>query len=156
MKYEYMLHTWGGFYNKEHQVKHGYTPGYRWFDTAEERSEYVSELKEIEQKFNARHLAISTEEGTHTRMKTIAKMVFVHQGKEYPCQYDFGFAYPPHSAEYMFFDGNYSCDCNRSLFIERAGFDFLEMGCGEEIEMKDFEVEQVLDMDYVYSDGEKS
>ncbi len=152
MKYEYMLLTWGGFYSKRHQVKHGYTPGYRWFDTAEERTKYVTELKEVEKRLNALHLAISTEEGVHTRMRTVAKMVFVHQGKEYPCQYDFGFAYPADSAEYMFFDGNFSCDCNRSLFIRHAGFDFPELECGEEIEMQNFEVEQLLDMDYVCSD----
>lgn len=135
MKYEYMLHTWGGFYNEEHQIKHGYEEGYFWFDTADARERYIQELKEVEQKFNARHLAYTVEEGVHTRIKTIAKMIFVYDGKEYPYEYDFGFAYPPESAEYMFTEGNYSCDCNRSMFIGIP-----ELDCGEEIKMKNFEV----------------
>jgi hypothetical protein len=44
-------------------------------------------------------------------------------------------------AEYMFTEGNYSCDCNRSLFIGRhASADLPEMECGEEIELICLEV----------------
>ncbi len=32
-KYEYLLQTWGGFYNDEHVAIHGKEPGYLWFDT---------------------------------------------------------------------------------------------------------------------------
>ena len=49
MKYEYMLHTWGGFYNKEYRDVHGYAPGYYWFETADERKSYVETLKFIEE-----------------------------------------------------------------------------------------------------------
>jgi hypothetical protein len=145
MKYEYMLHTWGGFYNKEHQEKHGYKKGYFGFDTKEAREAYISELKEVEQRLKAFCLAISTEEGEHVRYRTIAKIVFVYQGKEYPYEYDFGFAYPAESAEYMFSEGNYACDCNRSLFLSRINDDFPELECGDEIEMKSFEVVFTLD-----------
>jgi hypothetical protein len=145
-KYEYMLHTWGGFYNKKHQVKHGYTEGYRWFDTKGDRDKYIAELREVArtmQGLGANTLAISTAEGTHTRYKTIAKMVFVYQAHEYVYEYDFGFAYPPESAEYMFTEGNYACDCNRGLFIG------CDLECGEEVKMKNFEVNLVLDTTYV-------
>lgn len=145
MKYEYMLHTWGGFYNKEHQEKHGYKEGYFWFDTKEAREAYISELKVAEEKMNVRMLAISTEEGKYVRYRTIAKMVFVYQGKEYPYKCDFGFAYPAESAEYMFTEGNYACDCNRSLFLSRINENFPELECGHEIEMKSFEVNLTLD-----------
>lgn len=48
MKYEYLLHTWGGFYNKEHQDKHGEVKGYHYFDTEQERSDYLAKLRKIE------------------------------------------------------------------------------------------------------------
>jgi hypothetical protein len=82
MKYEYMLHTWGGFYNKEHQEKHGYREGYFWFDTKEAREAYISELKEVEQRLKAFCLAMSTEEGEHVRYRTIAKMVFTYTAQQ--------------------------------------------------------------------------
>ena len=146
MKYEYMLQTWGGFYNEEYQKMHGYKPGYFWFDTTEERDAYVQELKTAEQKYSdCLFAAIATyaAEGEYTRLLTIAKMVFVYHGNEYPYEYNFGFGYSPEGAEFMFTLGNYSCDCNRSLFIGETNADFHELDCGNEIEMINFEVVQV-------------
>jgi len=41
-----------------------------------------------------------------------------------------------HMAEYQYTDGNYGCDCNRSLFIARhCDPDFPDMECGETIEL---------------------
>ena len=139
-KYEYMLHTWGGFYNDEHKKEHGQKPGYFWFNTKSERDSYLNLLLEFENKFNARMLAFDIAEGENTRVKTIAKMVFIFKGKEYPYEEDFGYAYPLGLAEYMFEHGNYSCDCNRSIFIQRNYSHFPEMQCGNKIKMKDFKV----------------
>jgi hypothetical protein len=36
---------------------------------------------------------------------------------------------------YLYEEGNYSCDCNRSLFIREKYPEFPELGCGETIEM---------------------
>ena len=139
-KYEYMLHTWGGFYNDEFQKKHGHKPGYFWYETAKARDDYFALLQELEKELDARSLAFILEEGENTRIKTIAKMVFVFNGKEYPHEEYFGYAYHPDSARSMFEEGSYSCDCNRSLFISREYPGFPEMPCGEKIEMKDFQV----------------
>jgi hypothetical protein len=150
MPYEYMLHTWGGFYNKEHQEKHGELPGYEWFPTAAARQKRIDELKSISDKLNARTLATNTEEGHHTRFRTVAKMDLVYQDKTYPIEYDFGFAYPEESADFMFYEGNYSCDCNLSIFIEEQhGIDIgLSDSCGCVIEIDNFTIEAVPDMDY--------
>lgn len=58
-----------------------------------------------------------------------------HEHKIYRFVLDF-----PHSNEediaFIFTEGNYSCDCNRSLFIKRhCDPKFREMGCGEEIDL---------------------
>lgn len=47
---------------------------------------------------------------------------------------------PTYGSNYMWEEGNYSCDCNRSLFIQRqCDPDFPEMECGEKIEMVQFD-----------------
>ena len=147
MKYEYMLHTWGGFYNKEYRDVHGYAPGYYWFETADERKKYVETLKFIERKLHAVRLMTVFEEGTETRYKTIAEMTFVYNGNEYHLNYDFGYCYEEDAARYMFEDGNYSCDCNRSNFIREQDESFPELDCGDLIQMKDFKVNKVIGTD---------
>jgi len=142
-KYEYLLHTWGGFYNDEHKAKHGLEPGYFWFDTAEERKRFLDELREVEKKYNARCLASSFEEGKHVRYRTIARMKLIYKGKKYLYEDDFGFGYPVDAAEFQWTENNYSCDCNRSLFLNRKyGDEIPELNCGDTIIMKDFVITQ--------------
>jgi hypothetical protein len=137
--YEYMLHTWGGFYNKEFQEKHGYKSGYFWFDTEEEREAYILKLKEAEEKYNARVLAISRVEGTHTRFKTIGMIIFTYQGKEYPYEHDFGYMFPFDWAEREFTGGYYSFDSSRRELLAKIYPEFKDSsGDGGEIEMKSF------------------
>jgi hypothetical protein len=137
---EYLLHIWGGFFNKEHRVKHGKKPGYYWFTSPEARESFFRELQEIEERLDARFLARSDYDGPLVRKRTIAQMIFIYKGTKYPFEYDFGYGYEESSAEYMFFDGNYSCDCNRSIFIRRGHPDFPELNCGEKIALKDFKI----------------
>lgn len=142
-KYEFVLHTWGGFYNDENKAKHGLEPGYFWFDTAEDRQKFLDSLREIEKKFDAKYIAHNFEEGQHVRYRTIARMTLVYNNKAYQYEEDFGFAYPVSAAHSMFEEGNYSCDCNRSLFLNRKyGAEIPELGCGDTIEMRDFVVTQ--------------
>lgn len=74
-------------------------------------------------------------------MRTIAHMTFIMpDGRELPYAYDFGHDYPEDSARFMFTDGNYSCDCNRSLFLAKFYEGVEEMDCGDTIQMRDFKV----------------
>lgn len=141
-KYEYMLHTWGGFYNPEYASIHGRSAGYYFFDTKEELDSYLSELKTIEEKLKAFSLATSIEEGRHVRYRTIATMKMIYKGKPYDYTHDFGYAYPVEAAHFMFKEGNYMCDCNRSLFLKRNYSDVQKKDCGHEIELSEFKVEQ--------------
>jgi hypothetical protein len=141
-KYEYLLQVWGGFYNEQNKSKHGLDPGYFWFNTEEDRQEYLDNLKEISKKYNAMYLATRLCEGKYVRYKTVATMTLVYQEKQYQYKYDFGFAYLVDSAIFMWKDGNYSCDCNRSIFLSRQYPGFPELICGNKIEVRDFEVKQ--------------
>ena len=74
-------------------------------------------------------------------MDTIAKMVLVYDTIPYPYEYNFGEGYSEEAAHYMFEEGNYSCDCNRSMFlISKYGGFINELDCGHTIELKDFEI----------------
>ena len=68
--------------------------------------------------------------------------VFKYKDKEYTVHYDFGKDYNKESAKWMFLEGNYSCDCNRSLFIRREyGEDAIpEFDCGKEIKLLSYQI----------------
>ncbi len=100
MKYEYLLDTWGGFYNKEHQEKHGEKSGYHYFDTEAERSEYLEKLKAIEGKLNAIVLVTTLSEGYNTRTVTTLHRVIKWKGKEYYSCYELSPNYPYDAATY--------------------------------------------------------
>lgn len=59
-------------------------------------------------------------------------------GREKYFEYDFGYAYPYDAAHYMFHDGNYSCDCNKSNFLAEKYKDVDKMDCWHSIRLKNF------------------
>jgi hypothetical protein len=75
------------------------------------------------------------QDGPQTHARTIAHVVLSFDGKEYAFDQDFGYGYPAASAHYMFTEGNYACDCNRSSFIREKSSTFPEMDCGEQIDL---------------------
>ena len=49
---------------------------------------------------------------------------------------NYGWDTKEEGVRYMYEEGNYSCDCNRSLFIQRqCDKNFPEMDCGEKIKL---------------------
>lgn len=74
--------------------------------------------------------------------RTIFVGVFQYKDKQYTIHYDFGLDYTDEAAKFMFLEGNYSCDCNRSLFIQwEYGDDAIpELPCGNEIVLKEYHI----------------
>ena len=68
-------------------------------------------------------------------MNTTIDLVFYFEGKDYALVFDFGCKCSFATAKYMFEEGNYSCDCNRSIFMSAEFSDFEEMDCGSEIKL---------------------
>jgi hypothetical protein len=67
---------------------------------------------------------------------SMSHIILEYLGKQYSLDYDWGKEYPEDAAIFMWAEGNYSCDCNRSLFIKRLCDDtFPEMECGDTIKM---------------------
>ena len=57
----------------------------------------------------------------HPHARTVAHLTLQHpDGRLVPLTYDFGYGYPAESARFMWYEGNYSCDCNKLLFMARA------------------------------------
>lgn len=94
VKYEYLLHTWGGFYNEEFKEIHKEESGYHYFDTKEEREQYLNKLKNIEKELNARVLISVLSEGYNTRIMTTLHRVIKVDGKEYYSRHDMSPNYP--------------------------------------------------------------
>ena len=71
---------------------------------------------------------------------------FKYKDKTFVLTEDFGKDYPAEHAEWMFTEGNYACDCNRSLFIRRqhGKTAMPELKCGEQIELIDYHVEESM------------
>ena len=99
-KYKYHLHTWGGFYNEQYSKIHQKPQGDFWFDTAEARQQFIDELKVIEEKLDARHLAMTLSEGYCCRINTVLHRVIEWEGKRYYSKYDMGINYPFSVAKY--------------------------------------------------------
>ena len=95
LKYEYALHTWGGFYNKEYD--HDEIEGTKYFDSEEERGSYIIKLQNIEKKLGAHTLALSKFEGYNVRTPIVLNRVtrnlltgeVVHTTRDAsPCSYE--------------------------------------------------------------------
>ena len=70
-EYEYLLHTWGGFYNEEN-IKIHKEPDipYKWFYTLRERDNEVKRLKDLAKPYN-NTIMMSFSEGYLTRFEFI-------------------------------------------------------------------------------------
>ncbi len=142
---EYMVHIWGGAWNSDAspsiEKDLGIKKGYHYFKTEEEKNEFCKYLHNPI--YKKQGLMIDEKYGVMSHKRTIFVATFKYKDKEFVLHYDFGYEYPEDSAEFQFLENNYSCDCNRSLFIQREyGEDAIpELDCGNEIELKDYHFE---------------
>ena len=140
-KKEYMVHIWGGAWNKDAnpsiEKDLGIKEGYHYFDTKEEKDEFCKHLRLY--KYRKQGLMIDEKYGVMSHKRTVFVGTLQYKGNEFIIHYDLGYEYSSDDAEFYFTDGNFGCDCNRSLAIRwEYGEDAIpELGCGDEIELKD-------------------
>lgn len=144
MKYEYHLKYWGQVQNDNWIEKDlGIQETDFWFSTKQDREAFKQKLESVADKHSV-IIAFDENEGTEVRKKTIAKITFtLKDGTVRQIEYDFGYAYPPDAAYYMFNEGSYSCDCNRSIIINETYDNMEELDCGETIRITSFVIEKV-------------
>ena len=71
---------------------------------------------------------------------TIAEITLNYKGNVYSFNYEFG-NITADTAKFLFEDGNYACDCNRSTLIQRhCDKNFKELSCGNEIKLDKFKI----------------
>ena len=142
---EYMVHIWGGAWNKDAnpsiEKDLGIKEGYYYFKTEEERDRFLELIEQT--KYLRQGLCRDLKEGEMTHKRTIFVADLKYKDMVYTIHYDFGYEYPEENAIFMFKDGNYSCDCNRSSFIQdeygENAIDVLD--CGEDIKMLNYHLE---------------
>lgn len=142
---EYMIHIWGGAFNSDAnpsiEKDHGITEGYYYFNNKKELDSFCKIINKA--KYKNQGMASEIKYGIMSHKRTIFVATFKYDTQYYVIHYDFGYEYEKESAEFMFLDGNYSCDCNRSLIIQREyGDDSIpELKCGERIKMLSYHIE---------------
>ena len=144
-KEEYMVHIWGGAWNYDAnpsiEKDLGIKEGYHYFQTEEEKNEFCKHL--YNPVYSNQGLMIGQKHGIISHKRTIFVGTFKYKDKEFVVHFDFGYEFEEENAIFMFEHGNYSCDCNRSLFIqEEYGDDAIPfLNCGDEIEMLEYHFE---------------
>lgn len=116
-----------------------------WFASQEDAMLFLDRLKDAAFNLDL-NLAYTIDLDEKPYHRLIATMdLIVPSGERVEYAYDFGHCYDVEAAEYMFSEGNYACDCNRSRCIGEALPDFKELECGETIEMENFKTAYILD-----------
>lgn len=144
-KEEYMVQIWGGAWNKDAnpsiEKDLGIKEGTYYFDTEEEKDEFLKPLNNPI--YSKQGIAKNIKYGVMTHKRTIFVGTFEYKKKKFILHYDLGYEYPVDSAVFYFTDGNFGCDCNRSLAIRwEYGEDAIpELNCGCEIKMTKYYVE---------------
>lgn len=142
---EYLVHIWGGAWNEDANpsIKKDYNidEGYHYFKTEKEKDDFLSILQR--RRYLKQGLMIDVTYGEMNHKRTIFGYSLCCNEKIYELEYDFGYDYNVEDAIYAFEYGGYSCDCNRSLFIQRkyGENEISEFGCGNEIKLLEYWIE---------------
>lgn len=144
-KEEWMVHIWGGAWNHDAnpsiEKDLGIKDGYYYFDAEEEKNRFIQLIRQ--DKYEKQGLATDCKHGIMTHKRTIFVATLKYKDKAFVIHYDLGYEYPEDSAIFYFTEGNFGCDCNRSLAIRwEYGEDAIpELPCGDEIKVTDYHIE---------------
>jgi hypothetical protein len=145
---KYLLRVWGA---DEEKCKALHRPGAvepdgplcYWTETVEEREALCAEFRGLPVVLDRLDPGPDWDgEEIDTEKLTVARITLkLPDGRLAAGSDCFGYGYPAHAAEFQWRENNYSCDCNRSLWIKHTlGWDFPELPCGNTIELVGFEV----------------
>lgn len=124
-----------------------------WFPTSNDRQQFLASIPEnCWVMRDIRDPGFDGEEDINTRARTVALVSLrLPDGREGSFEMDFGYGYPVHSVHFMWEEGNYSCDCNKRLYLAREcgidpeNEDLDIVMCGDTIELVSLAVRQVED-----------
>ena len=131
---EWMVHVWGGAWNEDAnpsiEKDYGIKKGYHYFKTEEEKNKFIDIINKPE--YSKQGLARDIKYGHMSHKRTVFVGTLRYGDKEFVIHYDLGYEYSEENAIFYFTEGNFSCDCNRSLAIRwEYGDDAIhELRCG--------------------------
>lgn len=138
----YLVRAWGG---GQDVVAEKYPPDlthdgtlHWWFPTEEASRVFCNSLRTYSVCIQDQGpIDDNTDEPVDTHKRLIALVTLkTPDGKEYKLEWDHGYGCQPSNARYLWEDGNYSCDCNRSMFLHEKYPEILETDrCSETIEL---------------------
>lgn len=138
-KQEFFLHWWGGC-SPTVKAKYGFDHE-MYFDSEGKRDDAIAKIREIGVREG---WAFSVKDGEMSHQRPVAKVSLKYNDIEYQITDDsYSQEYDESLLDFMWKDGNYACDCNRSQFLREAGHDVPDMECGDLIELTNLEVEHV-------------
>ncbi len=145
MSGKYLLRAWGAdiriveAIRTPDAIERSDGPRCYWFDSVAERAAFLAQWPDVHPESFIPQGGVTVVrdkwdpgmdddgEEIFTEHLTVADVVLESpDGQRHAFSQTFGYGYPAHSVEFMFVDGNYSCDCNRSAM---AGLD--ELPCGD-------------------------
>lgn len=142
---EWMVHVWGGAWNEDAnpsiEKDYGIKEGYHYFKTEEEKNKFIDIINKPE--YSKQGLVRDIKYGNMSHKRTVFIGTFKYGDKEFVIHYDLGYEYLEENAIFYFTEGNFSCDCNRSLAIRwEYGDDAIpELRCGHDIKLTDYHIE---------------
>lgn len=112
-----------------------------WCATVAMREALKARLQAVATQHHA-VICFREEDGYYTRYKTTARMTMrLPDGRTFPYTYDAGYGDSREVIEFLFVDGNYSCDCNKSLLLRQVYGDAIAaLPCGQTISIDTFSV----------------
>lgn len=143
---EHMVHIWGGAWNSDAcpsiENDLGIEEGYHYFKSEKAKDAFLRLLNNPAYKMQG--LMIDEKYGEMRHERTVFVGILEYRGERYTIHCDFGYEYPEEVAINKFLNGDYACDCNRSLFIRREYEDAVpELECGEKIKLIGWHIEYV-------------
>lgn len=113
-----------------------------WFPTTVARDAFKAAIHDVVNVVRDPH---DGGDGDPASLTGVEVWLRLPNGQEVTYRDTFGYGYPPDSAEFMYVEGNYSCDCNRALFAarQRGLPEPEETACGNTITLARLRVYQI-------------
>jgi len=106
-----------------------------WFRTDAERAAAVATVRRPESQGGC-VMVVADHDGPLVHCYTVAVAALEVNGRQYEVRQDFGLGFPSDAAHYIWEEGNFSCDCNRSALIaEQCDPEIEELECGNTIKL---------------------
>lgn len=113
-----------------------------FFSSESNRKNFKNNLLMVIGKYGFKNIVFAEYEGEDVdKERVVTVTLMLPNGDVHKYDESFGYGYPVDSIYYIYEDGSYSCDCNKSMQLINNGVNISEFLCGEEIQLIGLKVE---------------